>query len=235
MAQRQPATGGVGMQFARRAGAGPARCELNATIVSAFPLDSPEPRADTHLQLIQLFQLCRERVVSVLRGSSPPIVDGDLAMLLDTAVDVRLVIDGVELRLDGVTVRSLQAWVRSTNPSPARGLSPEEAARQLGVSRPTVVRWIREGLLPDEPVGAHHRIPADAVDELARMRRDRAKAAQLRVAGLTSEAVTPTPEDVFAAARAARAGDAAELDRLRDADLRARADAAAAAAAGASG
>lgn len=44
-------------------------------------------------------------------------------------------------------------------------LSPNEAAELLGVSRPMVVRWLREGVLPDHPVGSHHKLPLDAVLE----------------------------------------------------------------------
>ena len=38
-------------------------------------------------------------------------------------------------------------------------VSPEEATRLLGVSRPMVVRWIADGLLADEPAGQHHPDP----------------------------------------------------------------------------
>ena len=48
--------------------------------------------------------------------------------------------------------------------------TPEQAAAALGVSRPMVVRWIREGLLEDRPVGTHHRIPAESVLALRRAR-----------------------------------------------------------------
>ncbi|MGZ4753428.1 MAG: helix-turn-helix domain-containing protein [Acidimicrobiia bacterium] len=51
-------------------------------------------------------------------------------------------------------------------------VSPEEAARLLGVSRPMVVRWIEEGLLVDEPVGTHHRIPVSSVLLLREARRE---------------------------------------------------------------
>lgn len=50
-------------------------------------------------------------------------------------------------------------------------LSPEQAARLLCVSRPMVVRWINEGLLPDTPAGTHHRIPKSAVLSLRDQRR----------------------------------------------------------------
>ncbi len=50
-------------------------------------------------------------------------------------------------------------------------VSPEEAARLLGVSRPMVVRWIADGLLADEPAGSHHRIPLSSVIALREERR----------------------------------------------------------------
>ncbi len=49
-------------------------------------------------------------------------------------------------------------------------LTPGEAAVLLAVSRPMVIRWVKEGLLPDAPVGAHHRIPRRAVLELKEQR-----------------------------------------------------------------
>lgn len=54
-------------------------------------------------------------------------------------------------------------------------LSPAEASKLLGVSRPMVSKWIKEGVLPDAPVGAHHRIPRQAVLDLkqARLTRER--------------------------------------------------------------
>jgi excisionase family DNA binding protein len=42
-------------------------------------------------------------------------------------------------------------------------VTPTTAAEMLGVSRPIVTRWIAEGLLPDVPVGSHHRIPVASV------------------------------------------------------------------------
>ena len=45
-------------------------------------------------------------------------------------------------------------------------VSPEVAAQMLGVSRPTVLSWMREGILIDEPVGTHHRITTDSIAEL---------------------------------------------------------------------
>ncbi|MGA0065189.1 MAG: helix-turn-helix domain-containing protein [Ilumatobacteraceae bacterium] len=49
-------------------------------------------------------------------------------------------------------------------------LTPGEAAVLLGVSRPMVTRWVNEGILPDAPVGTHHRIPRRAVLALQEQR-----------------------------------------------------------------
>lgn len=83
-------------------------------------------------------------------------------------------------------------------------VSPEEAARLLGVSRPMVVRWIDEGLLVDEPVGTHHRIPVSSVLVLRDARRDAGRVALELVA-------------------AAEKGDDVALARLRAAERRANA------------
>ena len=49
--------------------------------------------------------------------------------------------------------------------------TPEQAAHALGVSRPMVVRWINDGLLEDQPVGKHHRLPVESVLALAQSRK----------------------------------------------------------------
>ncbi|WP_165492131.1 helix-turn-helix domain-containing protein [Egibacter rhizosphaerae] len=59
-------------------------------------------------------------------------------------------------------------------------MSPAEAAQVLGVSRPMVYRYIKDGLLEDRPVNTYHRIPAASVHELAEQRRGAAeRSAQL--------------------------------------------------------
>lgn len=62
------------------------------------------------------------------------------------------------------------------------GAVPEEittstAARILGVSRPTVMKMIHEGVLPAHMVGTHHRLKADDVYAARRARRARERAA----------------------------------------------------------
>lgn len=49
-------------------------------------------------------------------------------------------------------------------------LSTTEAARQLGVSRPTVMKWIREGVLPAHKVRSHHRLFSEDVMSFAASR-----------------------------------------------------------------
>ncbi|MFT4044893.1 MAG: helix-turn-helix domain-containing protein [Gordonia sp. (in: high G+C Gram-positive bacteria)] len=52
-------------------------------------------------------------------------------------------------------------------------LSTTEAARQLGVSRPTVMKWIREGALSSHMVKSHHRLFWEDVLNFANSRRGR--------------------------------------------------------------
>lgn len=56
-------------------------------------------------------------------------------------------------------------------------LTTSAAASLLGVSRPTVVKLIRDGVLPAHKVGSHHRIKSRDVLALRRERRQRERAA----------------------------------------------------------
>jgi excisionase family DNA binding protein len=69
-------------------------------------------------------------------------------------------------------------------------VSPTTAATLLGVSRPMVTRWITEGLLPDLPVGSHHRIPITSVLSLRDTRTQAGYRAMavMDAAGSTAEA-----------------------------------------------
>jgi excisionase family DNA binding protein len=88
-------------------------------------------------------------------------------------------------------------------------LSPADAARLLAVSRPMVVRWINEGVLPDSPIGAHHRVPKVAVLELKERRRRVSAAAMAEIDAAKTD---PAAARRTAAARAAAALKAAELN-----------------------
>lgn len=112
-------------------------------------------------------------------------------------------------------------------------ISPEEAAQILGVSRPTVVKWIREGRLADYPVGAQHRLDYADVLRVLGQRRAVAELAreQARAALATEPVTTATPDAVLAATVSAIKGDDDQLERNRLASLAERARAAAAAAA----
>lgn len=50
-------------------------------------------------------------------------------------------------------------------------LTSTTAADVLAVSRPTLMKWVREGILQSRKVGSHHRFDASAVLELAEQRR----------------------------------------------------------------
>jgi excisionase family DNA binding protein len=100
-----------------------------------------------------------------------------LPAVLDGAV--RLVAEGLA---SGKTMLVADA-------SASASVSPTGAAQLLGVSRPMVTRWIGEGLLPDVPVGSHHRIPVNSVLSL---RDSRARAGHRAVEVL--ETVEKDPE-----------------------------------------
>jgi excisionase family DNA binding protein len=51
-------------------------------------------------------------------------------------------------------------------PPPGTGVSINEAARRLGVSAPTVRRWLQEGLLPAEQTTEHARWRIRLTDEV---------------------------------------------------------------------
>ncbi len=56
-------------------------------------------------------------------------------------------------------------------------LTTSAAAGILGVSRPTVMKMIAEGVLPSHMVGTHHRLAAEDVFAAKRARRERQRAA----------------------------------------------------------
>ncbi|HRW19252.1 MAG TPA: excisionase family DNA-binding protein [Dermatophilaceae bacterium] len=62
------------------------------------------------------------------------------------------------------------------------GMIPDEvttstAAGMLGVSRPTLMKMIKEGSIPSHKVGTHHRLKAEDVRAARRARRARERAA----------------------------------------------------------
>ncbi|MCL2424543.1 MAG: helix-turn-helix domain-containing protein [Micrococcales bacterium] len=81
-------------------------------------------------------------------------------------------------------------------------LSPNQAAELLGVSRPMVMRWIAEGVLPDVPTGTHHKVPRAQVLAL---RERRAEAGRSAVRTLREAAADPAAARTVALARAAAA------------------------------
>lgn len=62
-------------------------------------------------------------------------------------------------------------------------MTPNEAAAVLGVSRPTIYKWINEGLLEDRPVGVDHRIPVSSVEAMVQRR----QSAERRAAALVRQ------------------------------------------------
>ena len=49
-------------------------------------------------------------------------------------------------------------------------LTTSEAARQLGVSRPTLMKWVRAGEIPSHKVGTHTKLRRDGVLALKRQK-----------------------------------------------------------------
>ncbi|MDO5513085.1 excisionase family DNA-binding protein, partial [Corynebacterium sp.] len=56
-------------------------------------------------------------------------------------------------------------------------LSTTEAARQLGISRPTLMKMIRNNEIEAHKVGTHHRLRTSVVLQLKEQRRDTARSA----------------------------------------------------------
>jgi excisionase family DNA binding protein len=66
-------------------------------------------------------------------------------------------------------------------------VTPAEAAMILGISRPQVRKLMDKGLVPFRKVGAHHRIPVDALKAWEESERQRREAALDRLADLQNE------------------------------------------------
>lgn len=79
-------------------------------------------------------------------------------------------------------------------------VTTQEAADLLGVSRPTVIKFIQKGALPHEMVGTHRRVPLDALLDYKQQRR---KAQYAALAELASDD-DPEPEEIIERARRAR-------------------------------
>jgi len=68
-----------------------------------------------------------------------------------------------------------------------REVTPAEAAIILGISRPQVRKLMDKGLVPFRKVGAHHRIPVDALKAWEKAEAARREAALDRLADLQNE------------------------------------------------
>jgi excisionase family DNA binding protein len=154
-------------------------------------------------------------------------VSGRLEWISSGGASVRLTERGAQLvaHLLEALVDGREVTIGETD----KLLSPEEAASILGVSRPTVVKWLTEGRIADHPVGTQHRLVYGDVLRLLGQRRAIAELAREQ-AQRALAATDPGPSDPAAAARGmvlAGKGDGAALDETRDAQLRERAAAAA--------
>lgn len=71
-----------------------------------------------------------------------------------------------------------------------------------------VSKWIRDGKLPDDPAGTHHRIPREGVFDLKRQRLATAKKAAEKLAAADGGDVAALRSVSLARAAAARAVEA---------------------------
>jgi excisionase family DNA binding protein len=97
---------------------------------------------------------------------------------------------------------ALRALVR-----PERGvLTTGQAAERLGVSIPTVKRWVERGALIGGALGGRWRVSAESVDRLVRLR--------AALVALDEEG-NPTPEEVGALAGRRRTAEAEDAPAAR--------------------
>lgn len=105
-------------------------------------------------------------------------------------------------------------------------VSPEVAASILGVSRPTVYKWLDAGVLDSIYVGTHRRVPREDVEAVVRARTARARTDDV-LTDVTLEAPLSDEQYREAALEARRSGGAAAAAALRQAQRAAKARAAA--------
>jgi excisionase family DNA binding protein len=105
-----------------------------------------------------------QRALEALRSGKP--LEGDAAMSAGAAAALEMVLEAMASG-GGVAVAPLAAE-----------LTTQQAADILGVSRPTLVKYLDDGTLPFRTIGVHRRIKA--ADLFAYLERERA----LRMAAL---------------------------------------------------
>ncbi len=121
---------------------------------------------------------------------------------------------------DGLAHRRAQVIVDS------EWMSAESAAKSLGVSRPTVYKWMNTGVLSFVLVGTHRRVPREDVDALVRARLSRERTEEV----LTDHSLaSPLSQEDYrrAAFDAHRAGGSEAVAQLSRAQRAAKARAAA--------
>jgi excisionase family DNA binding protein len=118
--------------------------------------------------------------------SDLPVMDREMP----TAVKLA---DGSEVKLNADQARLVRLALGDEET-----VSPQDAAFLLGVSRPMVVRWIREGLLQDRKTGSHHKIPLSSVQTL---KQQRSAAGRDAVAAVAASKSDPSAGRRTAAAR----------------------------------
>lgn len=91
----------------------------------------------------------------------------------------------------------------------SRALTTQEAADLLGVSRPTVIKWLEDGAIPFERTGNRRRVLLQDVLTYREQRRAQQRAALEALAGQTAGVEEEDPEVVLEQLRAARKAVAA--------------------------
>lgn len=117
--------------------------------------------------------LSRDRELTILVDSES---QRDIEQTVDDIKDIRaniaLNVDGrnVDLPKDvsvivTTVLESLSKGSRVVISTTPKELRTTAAAEMLGISRPTLLKLVREGELPSHKVGAHHRFPLNDVLE----------------------------------------------------------------------
>ncbi|WP_308797686.1 helix-turn-helix domain-containing protein [Agromyces silvae] len=111
-------------------------------------------------------------------------------------------------------VEAMQRGLSVTISPISKTLTTQQAAELLGVSRPTVIKFLNEGQIPFERVGTHRRVTLSDLLEFRKARREEQYAA---LSALSSDVDEDTPlEAILGELKTARRAVAAR--RRNDAD-----------------
>jgi excisionase family DNA binding protein len=170
------------------------------TAASALAPETYEAADDVGIARIHDFLAAHEAAVLVvpaplylLSGAAP----GDQVELPE---EVYLVLRQV--------VEAMQRGLSVTISPVSKTLTTQQAAELLGVSRPTVIKFLDEGQMPFERVGSHRRVKLSDLLEFRRRRREEQYAALSTFSGEVDE--DRPLEEVLGELKAARRAVAAK-------------------------